>query len=159
MIGDGPLREDALQLLHNAGATQLAWLPGEREDIPDLLRSLDIFTLPSIAEGISNTILEAMASGLPVVATRVGGNPELVDEGITGLLPPASDPAALAAALQTYLDHPALVARHGQAGRKKIESTFSMDAMVKGHLAVYDAVCHRFLKETSLFTTAYPTER
>ncbi|MBI3756926.1 MAG: TIGR03088 family PEP-CTERM/XrtA system glycosyltransferase [Deltaproteobacteria bacterium] len=159
MIGDGPLREESLQLLQNTNATQLAWLPGEREDIPDLLRSLDIFILPSIAEGISNTILEAMASGLPVIATRVGGNPELVNEGVTGLLTPASDPAALAAALQTYLDHPALIVTHGQAGRKKVESTFSMDAMVKGHLAVYDAVCPRSLKETSPLTPAYPVER
>lgn len=159
MVGDGPLRAASFQLLQNAGAAHLAWLPGEREDIPDLLRSLDIFILPSIAEGISNTILEAMASGLPVIATRVGGNPELVHEGITGMLTPASDPAALAAALQMYLDHPALVVAHGQAGRKKVESTFSIDKMVKEYLAVYDAVCHRSLKETSSFPSVCSIER
>ena len=80
MIGDGPLREESQKLLGVAGAGDLVWLPGERADIPEIMRVLDLFVLPSIAEGISNTILEAMASGLPVVATRVGGNPELVEE-------------------------------------------------------------------------------
>jgi sugar transferase (PEP-CTERM/EpsH1 system associated) len=140
IIGDGVLREQSLRLLKKAGAEHLAWLPGERSDIPELMRAMDLFVLPSLAEGISNTILEAMASGLPVVATRVGGNPELVEEGRTGLLVPPADPAAMAKAIHTYLDHPEQLARHGQAGRERAEIRFSMETMVDNYLAVYDSV-------------------
>jgi sugar transferase (PEP-CTERM/EpsH1 system associated) len=140
MIGDGPLRQEALKLLRSAGADGLAWLPGERADIPEILRAMDIFVLPSIAEGISNTILEAMASGLPVVATRVGGNPELIDAGRTGVLVPASDPLAMAQALQTYFHDRSQLRQHGEAGRRRVETHFSIDAMVNGYLSVYDSV-------------------
>jgi glycosyltransferase involved in cell wall biosynthesis len=140
MVGDGPLREESRKLLCAAGAEHLAWLPGERADIPAIMRGLDVFVLPSLAEGISNTILEAMASGLPVVATRVGGNPELVEEGETGLLVPPADPVQLAEAICTYLTDHAKIVRHGRAGRKRAETEFSIEAMVNGYLAVYDAV-------------------
>jgi len=140
MIGDGPLREEAQKLLREAGAGTLAWLPGERDDIPEIMRSLDLFVLPSIAEGISNTILEAMASGLPVVATHVGGNPELVEQGRTGMLVPPSDPIAMAEAIRAYLFDPAILIRHGQAGRKRAEEKFSIESMVNGYMAVYDEV-------------------
>ncbi len=86
MIGDGPLRNEAQALLEQAGCADLAWLPGERNDVPEILRGLDCFVLPSLAEGISNTILEAMACGLPVIATDVGGNAELIAAGVTGTL-------------------------------------------------------------------------
>lgn len=88
LVGDGPLRQEAIDLLEKHQLLQYAWLPGEREDIADIMQSLDIFVLPSQAEGISNTILEAMATGLPVIATAVGGSPELVKQGETGLLVP-----------------------------------------------------------------------
>jgi glycosyltransferase involved in cell wall biosynthesis len=140
IIGDGMLRSDALRMLREAGADHFAWLPGDREDIPEIMRGLDIFVLPSLAEGISNTILEAMASGLPIVATRVGGNPELVDEGKTGALVPPNDPAALAEAISRYLEGPGMMTAHGRAGREKVEGLFSMEAMVEGYLAVYDEV-------------------
>jgi sugar transferase (PEP-CTERM/EpsH1 system associated) len=140
IIGDGPLREGARQLLHAAGAESLAWLPGERQDSPDIMRALDVFVLPSLREGISNTILEAMASGLPVVATRVGGNPELVEEGHTGQLVPPADPVAMAAALGVYSRDRGLAVRHGWAGRQRVKSHFSMAAMVNSYLAVYDTV-------------------
>ena len=81
MVGDGPLRAESQAILDAAGMANLAWLPGERRDIPEIMRGLDCFVLPSIAEGVSNTILEAMATGLPVIATAVGGNTELVDDG------------------------------------------------------------------------------
>src|SRR5215510_4498840 len=142
IIGDGPLREEARQLLHAASAESLAWLPGERQDSPDIMRALDVFVLPSLREGLSNTILEAMASGLPVVATRVGGNPELVEDGHTGQLVPPADPVAMAAALGVYSRDRGLAARHGWAGRQRVKSHFSMAAMVNSYLAVYDAVLH-----------------
>ncbi len=143
MVGDGPLREDAAALLRAGGAEDLAWLPGSRDDVPAWLRGFDVFVLPSLAEGISNTILEAMASARPVVATRVGGNPELVVEGETGLLVPRADPGALAEALGRYLDDPALARRHGAAGRRRVEAVFGLDAMVTAYQAVYDGLRRR----------------
>lgn len=140
LVGDGPLRNQAITLLEQADARNLAWLPGAREDVPTLLRGLDIFVLPSQVEGISNTILEAMASGLPVVATRVGGNTELVVEGDSGWLVPANDPTAMAAALRAYIDIPATRRAHGIAARWRIERSFSMAAMVNAYITVYDAV-------------------
>jgi glycosyltransferase involved in cell wall biosynthesis len=143
IVGEGSLRSEAHRLLREGDAEHLCWLPGEREDIPEILRSLDLFVLPSLREGISNTILEAMASGVPVVATRVGGNPELVAEGETGLLVPPEDPVAMAEAIRTYLDRPDLLKAHGQAGRKRVEQNFSIEKMVNGYLAVYDSVLDR----------------
>jgi sugar transferase (PEP-CTERM/EpsH1 system associated) len=140
MVGDGPLRGEAQNLLRATGVEALAWLPGERNDIPELMRGFDLFVLPSIAEGISNTILEAMASGLPVIATNVGGYPELVVEAETGTLLPPSDPVAMAEAIHSYLKDPAKLERHGQAGRKRAVEHFSIEKMVEGYLRVYDDV-------------------
>ena len=103
LVGDGPLRSEVESVLMNAGLQKHVWLAGERRDVPEILRGLDCFVLPSLAEGISNTILEAMASGLPVVATNVGGNAELVESGHTGELVPAGDASALAGQMQRYL--------------------------------------------------------
>jgi sugar transferase (PEP-CTERM/EpsH1 system associated) len=140
IVGDGPARGECLALLAEAGMESLAWLPGERDAVPDLMRTFDVFALPSLGEGISNTILEAMATGLPVVATRVGGNPELVEESVTGALVPVGMHRALAAALRTYVDDTALARRHGANARKRAEEQFSIDAMVAGYLSVYDSV-------------------
>ena len=140
MIGDGPLRREALDMLETAGLAHCAWLPGSRDDIADMLRCMDIFTLPSRAEGISNTILEAMASALPVVATRVGGNSELITEGVSGALVPASDPIALANAIEVYLRDQALRKSHGHAGRERVEMTFGIDEMVNKYVRVYESV-------------------
>ena len=90
MAGEGPLRAEVEAVLRECGVADQAWLAGARNDVPEVLRGLDAFVLPSLAEGISNTILEAMASALPVVATRVGGNPELLDDGVTGRLVPVA---------------------------------------------------------------------
>jgi len=143
IIGDGALRGPSLDLLAQADALDLAWLPGERTDIPELMRGLDVFVLPSLAEGISNTILEAMATGLPIVATRVGGNPELVDEGRTAFLVPADDPEAMAAAIANDADDAGKRAQHGASARARAESRFSLDAMVRAYTAVYDRVLDR----------------
>jgi sugar transferase (PEP-CTERM/EpsH1 system associated) len=143
IIGAGALRAPALDLLRQAGALDLAWLPGERTDIPALMRGLDVFVLPSLAEGISNTILEAMATGLPIVATRVGGNPELVEEGRTALLVPADDPEAMAAAIASYADDAGKRAQHGAVARASAEARFSLDAMVRAYTGVYDRVLNK----------------
>ena len=140
MIGDGPLREECQHILQEGHAIDLAWLPGNRDDIPEIVRSLDLFVLPSLAEGISNTILEAMASGVAVLATRVGGNPELVSEGRTGMLVPANDPEAMAQAMSFYVTTPEVAAVQGHKGRARVEARFSLEAMTDKYLAVYDHI-------------------
>ena len=142
MVGDGELRADAQALLEEAGVADLAWLPGASSRIPEFLRAMDVFVLPSLNEGISNTILEAMATGLPVIATKVGGNPELVTEA-TGCLVPSADPAALARVMKDYLESPDLTKAHGQAGRLRAEESFSLTVMTEQYLSVYDSVLGR----------------
>lgn len=138
LVGDGPLREQCAAELSAAGMADLAWLPGERDDVADLMRTLSCFVLPSLGEGISNTILEAMASALPVIATRVGGNSELVQEGQTGMLVPAADPEAMARAILYYFRDPAAAASQGAAARLQVEQRFSLDTMAAAYMAVYD---------------------
>jgi glycosyltransferase involved in cell wall biosynthesis len=99
---------------------------------------MNVFVLPSLAEGISNTLLEAMASGLPIIATNVGGNPELVVDKITGLLVPAGDPASLAAALGELFADPARAAELGQAGCARVKTEFSIDSMMNAYLSLYE---------------------
>ena len=143
MIGDGPLRSEVLRVLDEAGMRQLAWLPGERSDIAEILRGLDSFVLPSLAEGVSNTILEAMASGLPVIATRVGGNPELVEDGATGQLIPAANPLAMAEAIVACFADPAAARHRGRAARQVATQRFSVDRMVGDYLSLYDRLLAR----------------
>jgi len=142
IVGEGSSRQECIEMLREAGAEALAWFPGERADIPELMSSMDLFVLPSLGEGISNTILEAMATGLPVVATNVGGNVELVKEGLTGILVPPGEPAAMAQAILQYHRNPDLIIKHGKAARQQIEASFSMEAMTKGYLRVYDKALH-----------------
>ena len=141
VVGDGPLHSEVEKRLQRAGLAGLSWLPGERSDVPEIMRTLDLFVLPSLAEGISNTVLEAMATGLPVVATRVGGNPELVVEGATGTLVPASDPTAMADALMRYVDDEQSRRTHGLAGRRRVTEQFSIDVMSERYVALYDRLC------------------
>ena len=140
VAGDGPLRPRVEKVLDAAGMRQLAWLPGARDDVPEILRGLDCFVLPSLAEGISNTILEAMACGLPVIATCVGGNPELVEDGVSGRLVPPVNAEAMAAALYRYFDDSALARSHGQAGRNAVLQRFSLDRMVADYQSLYDGL-------------------
>ena len=143
MVGDGPLKAKVEQILDEAAMAQLAWLPGARDDVAELMRGFDLFVLPSLAEGISNTILEAMSSGLPILATAVGGNPELVVEGESGELLPTADPQAMAAGLWRYLGERDRARRHGAAGRKIIEQRYSMRAMVEAYMGVYERALTR----------------
>jgi sugar transferase (PEP-CTERM/EpsH1 system associated) len=138
MVGDGPLRAAAERILADAGVADLAWFAGERDDVPGILRGLDCFVLPSLAEGISNTILEAMATRLPVVATRVGGNAELLEDGLDGRLVPAAHPDALAEAIVGYFGDAPLARRHARAARAAVERQFSLDRMVADYLALYE---------------------
>jgi sugar transferase (PEP-CTERM/EpsH1 system associated) len=138
MVGEGPLRAQAQAVLDTAGAGELAWLPGERSDVAEIMRGLHAFALPSLAEGISNTILEAMASGLPVIATGVGGNADLVLAGQTGQIIAAGDPLAMAHQLVHLACDPQRARQMGLAGRQRAQANFSMQAMVRNYQAVYD---------------------
>ncbi|QPK65693.1 TIGR03088 family PEP-CTERM/XrtA system glycosyltransferase [Methylomonas sp. LL1] len=138
LIGDGPLREEAIDLLKASGLADKAWLPGERNDIAQILRSLDLFVLPSKAEGISNTLLEAMATGLPIIATNVGGNPELVLEGQTGYLVEKENPIAMAAAMLEMIMDDERRKQFGAAAYQRARREFSIDSMVASYQQVYD---------------------
>ena len=137
IVGDGALRAECESILEEGGARHLAWFAGDRADIPEIMRGLDCFILPSVGEGISNTILEAMSCALPVVATRVGGNSELVNEGVTGHLVPPADPVALSQAMIGYFNNRALARQHGAAGRKRVQESFSLQRMVDAYHDLY----------------------
>jgi glycosyltransferase involved in cell wall biosynthesis len=110
---------------------------GHRYDVPNLLPLMDVAVLCSLHEGSSLTLLEAMAAGRAVVATAVGGNPELVLDGVTGLLVPARSPEALADAIVTLLRDPALRASMGQAGKNRVKEHFSIETMVQSYESLY----------------------
>ena len=139
LVGDGPLRAECNTILQAGGAQALAWLPGERADVADVMRALSCFVLPSLAEGISNTILEAMASGLPVIASAVGGNGELVRDGQSGVLFPSDDVQALANAIVRLHADRRAAQQMGQAGRTAVDQQYSLQAMVAAYQQVYDS--------------------
>jgi sugar transferase (PEP-CTERM/EpsH1 system associated) len=143
MVGDGGLRGAIEKSLADHGLRDRVWLPGERADVAEILRGLDCFVLPSLAEGISNTILEALATGLPVVATAVGGNGELIESGTNGTLVPAADPVALARAMLDYYNDHATAKRHGKVARRVVEQKFSLDRMVADYVAIYERALSR----------------
>jgi sugar transferase (PEP-CTERM/EpsH1 system associated) len=143
IIGDGPLPTECKQLLDDVGICDLAWLPGERNDVAEIMGGLDCFVLPSLAEGISNTILEAMASGLPVIATEPGGNADLVKSRITGQIVPAGDPEALAQQIVKFANAAGRTTIMGRLCREGVEETFSMNAMVAACLGVYEQLLGR----------------
>lgn len=112
------------------------WL-GERPDVIELLHASDVEILPSHEEGFSNAVLEGMAVGLPMVVTRVGGNPEAVVHGVTGLVVPPRDPQAMMAAVLDLARDPARRHRMGEAGRRRVEELFSLDACVDRYARLY----------------------
>lgn len=137
IIGDGPFRQPIQQKLEQAGLADRCWLPGNRDDIALLMPCFSAFVLPSLAEGISNTILEAMACNVPVIASKVGGNPELVTEGVTGWLFPNNDKAALIARLQQCAQQPDLLKRLGHQARLRAEHQFSLQQMASRYAGLY----------------------
>ena len=137
IIGDGPCREGLKNLARDLGIKQNVSFLGMRSDVPELLKLFDIFVLPSIIEGISNTILEAMATGIPVVASRVGGNSALIVNGETGYLVTKGDVSELATAVERYILDRATMERHGTSGRKRAIGEFGLDRMVAQYEDVY----------------------
>jgi len=141
MIGSGPLHTAAVQLLEAEGLGDFAWLPGSRDDVASLLKRIDLFVLASRREGISNTVLEAMASGLPVVASATGGNCELVVPGETGALVAPGDVEGLADACAVYVRDAAARAAHGAAGKVRARERYSLARMVSQYRAMYLDLC------------------
>jgi sugar transferase (PEP-CTERM/EpsH1 system associated) len=137
IAGDGPSRPQLEAVIKELGLGGRVRLLGERDDVPLVLRALDVFVLPSIGEGISNAILEAMATGLAVIATRVGGNVELVREGVTGRLIEPRSPETLAEALTAYLADPVRAREHGAAGRERAVGEFGLERMFAAYEALY----------------------
>lgn len=137
IVGDGPLLETLRERVAAQAWGERVWLPGARTDVAGLLRGFSVFVLPSLSEATPVVVLEAMAAGLPVVASRVGGLPQLVPEGRTGFLADPADPEAFAEAIGRYVRDPALRAAHGAAGRRHIQAGYSVDAMVAGYDALY----------------------
>ncbi len=137
MLGGGPLLETARERLARAGAAKQTWLPGDRSDVASLLPQVDIFALPSQAEGISNTLLEAMACGCAPVATDVGGNAELVQDGVNGLLVPAADADALAAALARLVNDARLRETLAAASLQRARTEFSLEGMLSSYAQLY----------------------
>ena len=132
------MRESIEQLIRHHGLGERVWLAGERRDVAQIMQGLDCFALPSLGEGISNTILEAMATRLPIVASRVGGNGELIESGMTGLLVPPADSDALAEALLRYFRDRAMARRLAKAARRVAESRFSLNRMVSDYCRLYE---------------------
>jgi len=143
IVGEGPSRSEIETEVSRAGLQDKVALLGARDDVADVLRTMDLFVLPSLAEGTSNTILEAMASGLPVIATKVGGNAELVEDDHTGMFMEPGNWRDLATRIIGYASDPDLRERQGRAARKCVEERFSMDAMVANYANLYERLIQR----------------
>jgi L-malate glycosyltransferase len=141
LVGDGALRQMLTDLCRSLGLEGRVRFLGVRSDVPEILRALDVFALTSVSEASSLTLLEAMASGVPVVVTAVGGNPELVRHGIDGLHVPRGDASATAAAILQILDDPALASRMGQAARQRVMDRYQLAATVAAYHRLYRDLC------------------
>ncbi len=137
VVGDGVLRPELETRSRALGLGDRVAFTGAREDVATVLAALDVVVVPSHTEGLSNSLLEAMAMARPVVATAVGGNPDAVEAGVSGLLVPPRDPEALAAAVLHLLERPDEARRLGEAARRRVLADFSVDRMVAGYEALY----------------------
>jgi glycosyltransferase involved in cell wall biosynthesis len=138
IIGDGPLRAAVEERVHRCGLEDVVTFAGLREDVPARLAAADAFVLSSHSEGAPMCLLEAMAAGLPIVATAAGGVAELVDDGVTGVLVPPADPERLARALEAVATDPGLRRRLGAAGRVRALERFDLAGFRSAHLRAYD---------------------
>ncbi len=137
VVGDGPLRSDLEDEAQRLGLAARVMFTGVRRDVPELLAGLDAVLFSSVREGLSMTMLEAMAAGVPVIATEVGGTPELITHGRTGLLVPPGQPEALAQTLVGLLEDPAAAAAIAKAARTCVEERFSLSRMIDAHAELY----------------------
>lgn len=137
IVGDGPLRDELSSLTRELGLTKEVEFWGERGDVPSFLRDADVFVLPSRAEGISNALLEAMSLGLPVIASAVPGNEDVVEHQREGLLFPVDDPESLATAIRRVLRDADLRERLGHHARRAVESRYPIERVADRYRALY----------------------
>lgn len=137
VVGDGFLRKNLEEICREKGLNGTVLFLGYRDDIPDLLKLMDVFVLSSVSEGLSLTLLEAMAAGKPIVATQVGGNPEVVVDKVTGRLVPPGAPQALAEALMDILTNSDMAREMGLRAQERVKRLFSLPRFVKDHEALY----------------------
>ena len=137
-IGDGKLRSELVARVRNTGLSSSIHFLGIREDVPSLLASSDLFVLPSLSEGMSNVLLEAMACGLPIVATAVGGNSDLIRDRYNGLLIPPRNPTGLQNALLELLKNDRLAQTLGNAARRTVEEHYSMERIADDYVSLYN---------------------
>lgn len=140
VVGDGPCMPSAVEAVARLGLAHHVELLGERKDVAEILRQSSMFVLSSRTEGVSLTLLEAMASGLPVVATDAGGNAEVVEHGMTGYLVPVGDSAQMAAAVGRLWREPVVARQLGKAGRARVERHFDVNRMVRQYEGIYQEV-------------------
>lgn len=140
IVIDESYRDKLSRLAVQLGLQDRVVFTGFRPDVERILPDLSVSVLPSLSEGLSNTLLESMAAGVPVVATRVGGAAEAVQDGHNGLLVPAADPNSLANAICRLLDEPVLASRLGQAARRRIIDRYSMSRMVESTSQIYETL-------------------
>jgi glycosyltransferase involved in cell wall biosynthesis len=143
LVGEGPLRSALEKAAAGPDLDGAVYFAGYRADVAALLSRCDLFVLSSLEEGMPNALLEAMAAGIPSVVTDVGGNAEVIEEGITGYLVPASDPEALAGRITDLLLDPDLRRRQGEVARRRFESRFTLERMTSAYHALYDEVLER----------------
>ena len=137
LVGDGPERAQLERLCDVEGVFDRVLFLGQRPDVAQIMSAMDVLVLPSLAEGLSRVVLEAMAMGKPVVATRVGGQSEAVVDGATGLLVPPAEPGALAQALLKVLSDRTVARQMGAEGRARVDSWFSVDHAVSRYEKLY----------------------
>ena len=137
IVGDGPEHASLVAQARELGLADRIWFAGRRDDVDELMRSFDVFVLPSLQEGMSNTLLEAMSSGVAVIAADVGGNSELVEDAVSGSLVPSQDKSALVERLEKYVADPLLRKSHGAAARARVEKQFSLTSMADAYSHLY----------------------
>jgi glycosyltransferase involved in cell wall biosynthesis len=145
IVGGGRRIDEVRQLADNLGLAGAVHFLGPRHDVPELLNAMDIFVLPSYSEGVSLALLEAMAAGLPVIATAVGGLPEVVTDGENGLLIPPRDAGALAGALERLLSDPAWAQHLGANARAYVREHYSLDRLGREINEIYGELVERKL--------------
>ncbi len=138
LIGEGPYREPLYDLIVDLGLHHQVFLPGAFDDVTEVLAAADLYVLPSYEEGMSLSLLEAMAAGLPVIATDIPGNRLLVEHERHGLLVPTHDPAALCSAIERLLDERHLASQLAATARARVAAEFSIEQMAAQHLAVLE---------------------
>lgn len=138
VVGDGRLMGELKSMSSELGISDDVIFAGEREDVPGLLKASDIFVLTSLWEGLPVSVLEAMASSLPVVATDVGGTREVIDNGVTGILVPRENPEELAAAIGTLIENPERRKQMGFRGRERVEEYFTLKGMIENIEGLYE---------------------